>query len=54
MTIFSIAIIHNSPVCWTDAVVISKALVSGVSVSEKELQTIRTDDAKSSCNVAVN
>ena len=42
---------HNAPICWENAVIISEALVSGVSASEQELETIRASDAKSYCNI---
>ena len=40
------ALPQNNPVRWNHAVIISRAMVSGVSVSEKDLQVIREDDAK--------
>jgi hypothetical protein len=36
----------NLPVRWDHAVIISEAMVSGVPISEKDLEVIRQDDAK--------
>jgi hypothetical protein len=36
---------QNLPVSWGHAVIISQAMVSGVSVSEKDLEVIRKEDA---------
>ena len=36
---------HNLPIDWGHAVIISQAMVSGVPVSERDLEVIRKDDA---------
>jgi hypothetical protein len=36
---------QNLPVSWGHAVIISEAMVSGVPISEKDLETIRKEDA---------
>ena len=40
------ALPQNLPVHWDHAVVISKAMVSGVPINEKDLEVIRQEDAK--------
>ncbi len=37
---------RNLPIRWDHAVIIAEAMVSGVPISEKELEKVRQDDAK--------